>query len=859
MCALGCAPPGGSPPAREVDAGPREAPRWVLGAAAGAGFAAGAGRVWGALRAQGDRVGEGPLPASPLVLAAQLDETRWRFAAADGTLYAAEGFLGPLRRTGALRQRPRALPPSTPRWGRGALVVVDALGASWIDDGDGPPRQIPAPPAAHALAVGPGVVVFALQGGRVARSDDGGRTVRLLAPVEGAAWDVGFDAQGPWARGPRGAFRLDGTPGVPAVPPAPQPPAEPLTVRARRLAWAPARASAVTWALGQFAVTDGARVTRCASLEGCASATASLAAPGVDCALHALRGALVAVCVREGWARVASVLSAPDGAWRTLRDESRGAPMGDARFDPDHDLWAVAAPCAQRPIADPRRLCVVRGGVAREHTLPFAVRLQDVHDDAVLVMDAEASPQGPVRAALLRRDDVRAFALPYPRRGAWRAALRGELVLPHFEATAGPLRAVVRGDLRGAAPRWRSLSVPPGSTDLVVTDDGHALTVGDDAQSLAWFDAAGARRPLPSPVDGDPRTLRVEPGGERYCVGDVCRLGANLALRRRDPRPSARALAREDLPADAPAVTPPRPLRVRCVDDGPAAPGVEMDHGAAMAGYAIRAARAGERVDVRWFGATVNGRATATWPGPPGEVFFALGAVGATQPNALLARCDRGRCDHALMLDDGLRALDLPPAAPGEVALFTEDARWIVRADPGHGPLRSTHLAVLRPGTPGAARGDYAFLDRAAGVDAGSLDGADGLWVRVSPSRLRFYDLRGEARGEVTEERAGCAREGVPRGVIHRVEGAADVQGDGWRVEAGEWVLEETLRVYDGVACTAAVGGGEPREEPPPSARGREEGREVRTFSLLAAGRDLLRGTAWGGRRAFPQRCALNP
>ncbi len=94
-------------------------------------------------------------------------------------------------------------------------MVVDALGASWIDDGDGPPRQIPAPPAAHALAVGPGVVVFALQGGRVARSDDGGRTVRLLAPVEGAAWDVGFDAQGPWARGPRGAFRLDGTPESP--------------------------------------------------------------------------------------------------------------------------------------------------------------------------------------------------------------------------------------------------------------------------------------------------------------------------------------------------------------------------------------------------------------------------------------------------------------------------------------------------------------------------------------------------------------------------------------------------------------------------------------------------------------------
>jgi hypothetical protein len=166
---------------------------------------------------------------------------------------------------------------------------------------------------------------------------------------------------------------------------------------------------------------------------------------------------------------------------------------------------------------------------------------------------------------------------------------------------------------------------------------------------------------------------------------------------------------------------------------------------------------------------------------------------------------------------------------------------------------------VHREGAPEITRGAFAFTDRARGVDAGSLDGDDGLWVRVSPSRLRFFDLRGEARDEVTEERAGCARDGAPRGVIHRVEGAADVQGDGWRVEAGEWVLEETLHIYDGAACTAAVGGGEPREEPPPSARRREERREVRTFSLRSAGRDALLGTAWGGRRAYPQRCSLIP
>jgi hypothetical protein len=855
LVALGCAPPPPPAPPR-VDASAVNAPRWAHRAASGASFAAGDGRVWGALRVQGDRLAEGPLPAAPLVLAAQLDATRWRFVSADGTLFAAEGFLGPLRRVGALRHRPRALDPATPRWGRGALVVVDARDDVWIDDGEGPLRQLPAPPAMHALSIQRGTVLITLLGGRVARSDDGGRTVRVIPSPEGAAWDVGLDAQGGYVRGPLGAFRRDGERWSRFAIPEDRPVREPPTLPSPDL---PARAASVTWAAGRYFVTDGARVRRCASLEACARDTTSVTLPGVDCALHTLGGALVAVCLREGWARVASVLDAPTGTWRPLRDESRGSPMGEARFDPASDLWAVAAPCAQRPEVDPRRLCVVRGGASTEHALPFRVRLQGVHGSAVLALDADAPPLGPVRAALLRADGATAFAIPYPRHSAFRATLRGGLVFPHRDDEAGPLRAVVRGDLRANPPRWRSHDAPPGSTDLVVTPEGDAITVGDDAQSLAWIDAAGARRPLPSPVDGDPRALRREPAGEAYCVGEVCRLGTNLALHFGDARPSLRALARTDAPGDSPAVTPNRPLRVRCVDDGPATPGVEMDHGAAMAGYAIRAENSDAGVRAQWFGPRVNGRASAPWPGGPGEVFFALGAVGATRPNALLARCEGGRCAHALLLADGLRALDLPRAAPGEAAVFTAGSRWVVRVDPGHPSMRATRLAVVRPDAPAAAQGAYAFTDRARGVDAGSLDGEDGLWVRVSPSRLRFVDLRGEARDEVTEERAGCARSDAPRGVIHRVEGAAEVQGDGWRVEAGEWVLEETLYVYDGAACTAAVGGGEPREEPPPSARRREERREVRTFFLRAEGRDALRGTAWGGRRAFPQRCSLNP
>ncbi|MFO0628604.1 MAG: hypothetical protein U0325_23725 [Polyangiales bacterium] len=853
--AFGCAPAPAPPtPTARVDASVT-VPRWSLQASSGASFAAGPGRVWGALRAMGGRVGEGPLPASPLVLAAQLDETRWRFASADGTLYAAEGFLGPLRRVGALRHRPRALDPSTPRFGRGALVVVDARDAVWIDDGDGPPRRVPAPPAAHALALRRGAVLITLLGGRVARSDDGGRTVRELPPPEGAAWDVGLDAQGAFVRGPLGAFRLDGERwsrvALPAEIPAPEPPAP-------RDPALPARAASVTWARGQYFVADGDTVRRCASLDACARDPAPLRAPGVDCALHALRGSLVAVCLREGWARVASVYDATAGAWRTLRDEARGAPMGDARFDPLEDLWAVAAACTQRPEADRRRLCVVRGGAPVEHALPFPVRLQGVHGGAVLALDADAPPQGPVRAALLRADGVTPFAIPYPRESVWRATLRGDLIIPHRDDASGPLRALVRGDLRASPPRWRAQPAPPGSTDLVVTPEGDVLTFGADAQSLAWLDGAGARRPLPSPVDGDPRTLRLEAAGDAYCVGDVCRLGANLALHRGDARPSMRALARTDLPDDAPAVTPTRPLRVRCVDDGPAGPGVEMDHGAAMAGYAILARRTEGGVSAAWFGPRVNGRASAPWPGAPGEVFFAVGAVGATRPNALLGRCESGRCEHALLLADGLRALELPRAAPGEAGVFTEGSRWIVRVDPGHPSMRATQLAVVRDGAPTVARGALAFTDRARGVDAGSLDGDDGLWVQVAPSRLRFFNLRGEARGEGHRGARGLRARRRPAGRDPSRRGRG--RRAGRRVAGGgrQWVLEETLRLRRRGLHRGGGWGRAPRGAAALGAR-REERREVRTFALRAEGRDVLRGAAWGGRRAYPQRCALNP
>ncbi|MEZ4394357.1 MAG: hypothetical protein R3A48_25065 [Polyangiales bacterium] len=833
------------PPPPPPDAG--FLPSWITLPPEGAPFAAGAGVIAGGLRALDRRVAPPPFAASPLVAAAALTPTRWRFASVDGTLYESGEFLGPLRPVGALPGRVREPVGAAQRWGRGALALVDERGDCWIDDGEGPPRRAVFSRARHAVALDARTVLAVVEPGRVAISRDGGRTERTLAMPEGAAWSVGLDAVGAFVRGTRGDFRLEGEALVAAeLPPAPTPAA----VR-RPMPPLPERADRIARFREGFAVVVGDRVE--VRSTPTARATRRIPVPGADCAVFSSGGVLAASCVKEGWARALFALDPGGVTWRTLRDETRGEPSANPRFDPHTRAFAVQSPCAQRTTPDPSRLCFVDpAGQFREHALPFAASLLGVYDGVALAIDAAAPPRGPVRAARVTALGFTPFTIPYNRVTAQSALQHRDIVMLERDVEGGPVRAIARGE----PARWSRTPAPPGSVDAVVTADGDVITLGDSAMSLARFSPTGARLSLPSPVQGDPRSLARVAAGGSYCVGPWCRLGAALFVDLSGASPGVAALGRDALPE---ALVPPvarRPLQVRCADEGRARPAPEIDRGAAIAGYAISAARAGDRVDVRWFGARLNRRASVRWPGPASEVFFALGAAGGARAGALLGRCTAGVCEHALVDGARVREAELPSGPPGASSLFDDGDAWIVRSDARLPEGRAVRLTVATRAA--VARGDYA-LDPSLDAEVGTLGGARGLWVRSSPSHLRFYDLRGELRGEVTEERAGCARRDAPRGVIRRAERAAEVQGEGWRVEAGEWIVEETLHVYGDTACTAALAGGEPREEPPAGERPARETREVRTFALRAEGRDALVGTAWGGRRAYPQRCAVTP
>lgn len=822
----------------------------------------GAGHVVGGLRVEGSIAAPPPYPASPLVAAARLAPSRWRFAAADGTIYESPSFLGALRRVGAA---PTALlSPATRRGAcinqresRGALVYVGEDGAAWVDDGAAPARRIPARGVTHAIAVSAQTVLVAATPGVLLRSTDGGRTVTRVELAAGAARDVGFDALSPFVRTSDGDLRLiDGRWTRERVEaPEPRNRLENVGLRSSPL---PDRASHVAALDAQLAVLRGREVELWS--RDLRARQRTIPAPGEDCALYGSSAGLYASCLHDGWARSLSRLDASRGSWSLLRDEARAQPMGELYVDAMGGGYVVRAPCEQRPTPDPTRVCLVdRSGTPHEFALPFEVALRGMSDGAALALEAHPRPSGPARAARITARGFTPLTLAMNEATARSISLGSSVFALERPSPDEPARALLHAPWSGAPLAWRRSPVPPGTTRVARSLHDGAITLGADVGSFARLDEGGRRLTLPSPIDGDPRALRIDPRDEPYCVARWCRLGATLTLAFDSRVDGAPLLAREEVPPPAPTVDPPRPLRVRCVDEGAAVAAEELDRGVAIAGYALRTAWRGEEVEVEWFGPRMRHRARARWPGERGEVSFALGAVGAVAPGALLGRCSAGRCEHALIDGAGMRAVSVPVAPPGAVALFAHGAGWTLRADEERDGERVVRVIDV-PAREGDSREGVFSLGRPAqGVDVGALDGEAGVWVRESPSRLRFYDLRGEARGEVTEERAGCARREPPRGVIRRTRGAADVQGEGWRVEDGEWILEETLHVYGGAACVAAIAGGEPREEPPEGARPRRERREVRTFVLRAEGRDALVGHAWGGRREYAQRCGLSP
>lgn len=850
----------------------RHAARWFVTPAEGPALKLDARRVLvGALRIEGDRAAPPPWPAAPLVTAARLRDDRWLFAALDGTVYASDRFDGPLAVRGAIEGRAapfrvddrRALAPVR---SEGALFVIDARRRAWAVGASGGPRRLPLERVVSGAFTAPDEVLAVVEPGHLLRSRDAGEHFDEIALSQGVPLMLQRAERGLVVRTTAGALAWNGSLSVTAADDSDARDAslEHRIATARLGAfegWPPLPSTpdavvegprdAVSVLRGREVVTLDARTGRERS---------RVAAPGEGCSIARARDGLRAVCRHEGWAAAAFALRDGANTWETLRDELRAEPMGRAVFDATSRAWVVAAPCRQRTLPDRRALCAtLDDGRAVELEAPFAPLPVAAMDGVTLLVDDDARGAGPTRAALLRGDALTTFEMPVSAEGA-RASRLAENTLSTWEiAPSGEVSALLLGALTSSGVSWRRVEAPRGARRGVIASDGRALVFGADASVLAERAWGGDFHALPSPVQGGAAALALDLEGPAFCAGAWCRLGAGLLLSRRGSRAAA-LIARDDPP---PPPTFQRRLRatVECAPSGPDFEGPDMDRGSAASGYAVTTRAQGDAVTVVWYGATLRASATLRWPGrAAGAVAF--GAVGASAAAAVLERCDASGCDHALATPSGLTDLALGRAIPGGVRLHVGPEGWLVRADAMRDGVSLVTLVSLDARGAERARRTYALADDPIHTAAGSFGARVGLWIRTDDRRMRFVAIdaaRGEPSPEVVESHAPCAPDAPREGDAHVIADMALARGRGWVVEPDEWMLDEVLSVGRGGSCVASLGGGEARDEAEAERESDHGPVKVRTFMLRAAPDGALRGTAWGGHRASPQRCEVAP
>lgn len=853
----------------------RTAARWFVTPAEGPALRLDARRVlMGALRITGDGAAPPPWPTSPLVTAARLREGRWLFASADGTVYASDRFDGPLSVRGAIEGRAapfriedrRAVAPVH---SEGALFVIDARRRAWAVSASGAPRRLPLERVVSGAFTSPDEVLAVVEPGRLVASRDGGEHFDEIAISEGVPLVLAEGERGVVVRTTAGTLAWTGALTVVAnSADAGDASLDPRVATARRSAldgWPPLPSTpdavvegpgdAVSVLRDRVIVTLDARTGRERS---------RVAAPGEGCSIARARDGLRAVCRHEGWASAAFALRDGASAWETLRDELRAEPMGRAVFDPTSRAWVVAAPCRQRTLPDRRALCAtLDDGRAVEIEAPFAPLPVAARDGVTLLVDGDARGAGPTRAALLRGATLTSFEMPVSADGARASKLAENNLFTWEIAPSGELTALLLGALTPSGVSWRRVEAPRGARRGAIASDGHAYVYGSDASVLAERARDGDFHALPSPVRGGAAGLTLDLEGPAFCAGAWCRLGSELALSRRGS--SAAALIARDDPTPPPSFQRRLRATVDCAPSGPDLEGPDMDRGSAASGYAVTARAQGDAVTVVWYGATLRASATLRWPGrtdAPAVAIVALGAVGASAAAAVLERCSANGCDHALATPSGLTDLALGRAIPGGVRLHVAPEGWLVRADAMRDGVSLVTLVSLDPRGAARARRTYALADDPIHTAAGSFGARVGLWIRTDDRRMRFVAIdaaSGETSPEVAESHATCAPDAPHEGDAHVIADMALARGRGWAVEPDEWMLDEVLYVGRGGSCVASLGGGEARDEAEAERESDRGPVKVRTFMLRAGPDGALRGTAWGGHRASPQRCEVTP
>lgn len=828
----------------------------------------------GAVRRTDDAVAPPPYPAQPLVAAARVQGT-WRFAAADGTLYAAEQFLGPLRVVASAPEGARppgeALSRGVVRavFQEGGLAYVGPSGRAWALDGS-TLRPLALDHALAALFVSPRRVIALVEPGRLLRSEDGGRRFEevplggadvptAIALVRGAT--VVDSLHGRWALDEAGppsplrdgpdsleaSLRAGDLPPVAGAPVTALLPADPLRVAAL--------------ADGTLAVLDGDAV---ALVDPRAQRTVRrVALPGQACGIAPGHGSYRLVCTHDGWARA---VYAPDaaGGWRVLRDALRGDPMGDVVFDDGSEAFVVAAPCERGATPDATAFCA-HGADGREVTVraPFAGQPVDQHGGVALLV--ETGLASPARAALLRGSSLSTVTLPVNAHDA-RELRRSAGALAVWGRRDDGRPVLHRGavDPSGAV-RWTSHEAPAGAARGVLGGAGEAYALGHTAAELWRYRPGDGFARMPSPVRGSAASLHFDPEGLSYCAGPVCRLAGTLEWTAgAEGGPwfvtGARAVA-----APPSWVTPPRRASERahfaCAWGAELGPAPLLERGAAVSGYTLQWEPHRDEVEVRWSGATLSQTTRARLPPTEERVTLAgVAPIGATSPVALLDRCAGSRCETFLATAAGVQPFPLEHFARGQrsALLLAEGGRVMALS---RGASRGSTLAQATvfelPSASVVSQRAVASDAPAEAIHAGALDGADGLWLPTGARRWRFVPLAGAAPDFAVEDDgalAPCAAGAALRGVMRRLDGWSELRGGEWAPAEGGWQVEEVLGVTASGLCVRSIAGGESRDLTDVERHG-DDGSPVRSFALTTDGAGSLRGEAWRGRRRVGLSC----
>jgi len=827
----------------------------------------------GALRLTDTDVAAAPWPASPFVATAQTD-AGWRFATADGSLFASPTFLGPLRRIGALPTRlPLVRLDDRMHFARavhsvGALVAHDAQQDAWVVGPDDRPLRLPQRRVLDGAFRDARTGLFVCEPGLALRTDDGGRSlVPVVLPDGASAYRVALQDNVLRLYTTAGVLRLEG---ATLVAEANAPPLGRWLAAQRAVDAVLRTRGGDPRVLPRDATQAALRTSRSLAviahehltLVDVQSALESehIGLPGTACALGSAMTGLRAVCTHGGWARAVFGLS-PAGQWNLLRDELRDEPLGDIAFDTAGPSWAVGAPCVRSAGVDPTRLCWYDGhGGRREVTLPFDGSPVALHDGTLLAIEA-ARTEGTTRAALLRGETVNPIDLPFP--GDVARSLRLEAgVLSAWVRREDGRMVLLRGRLdAGPVVHWTEHPAPAGCTQGVLGPDDSAFAYGDTAETLVRSVRGGEFRRLPSPVDGHPGAYALDPEGPSYCVGPRCVFAGSLEWIAGSETGPAPLLARRDAPPPVPPTTPAWPS-LRCTRGSPVPRAPVPAAQALMAGYGVRWQQAPGAFTARWEGSIVASLQGPIVPRGAGVQMVVRLAPGASRPLGLFERCDDAGCD--LVLGAGATVQTL--ALPGGVVPSGSDVQWV---DAGRAIVRAfvtgdghtSTLAWTVDTQTGALTGPTTVVHHSApeALGVGTLAQRIGLWIPGPDATVYFHPLdRNEAAASTLPAPSPatplCTASFAATASLRLAASPYALAGDAWHAPTLPWRTGARYALSPAGPCLAQLEGG--TDEAPATTTGTPEA--LQGFALRAEDGRLV-GDGWTRTQRVPLRCTLGP